>query len=241
MRHTPRYNVVLAVGLASTAGLASIADAWIGRGVAYPVAAGMFFAVLFAAVVQIAGARHPNRRFGTANVVTAGRAILVALTAGVVGHPLSPPMLWAVIGLTVLIAALDGLDGWLARATRMASAYGARFDMETDAAYILVLSALVWQHQKAGVWVLCCGLMRYGFVAAGQVLPWLAAPLRPTLRGKAVAVSQFVGLAGALAPVVTWPASAAVAAVTLAALAASFAVDIAWLWRNRAGYFDTLD
>jgi phosphatidylglycerophosphate synthase len=105
----------------------------------------------------------------------------------------------------------------------MASAYGARFDMETDAAYILVLSALVWQHQKAGVWVLCCGLMRYGFVAAGQVLPWLAAPLRPTLRGKAVAVSQFVGLAGA------------------AALAASFAVDIAWLWRNRAGYFDTLD
>ena len=42
----------------------------------------------------------------------------------------------------------------------MTSGYGARFDMETDAAFILVLSILVWQHGKAGAWVLLCGLMR---------------------------------------------------------------------------------
>ena len=130
------------------------------------------------------------------------------------------------------MAALDGLDGWLARSTRMASAYGARFDMETDAAFILVLSALVWQHEKAGAWVLCCGLMRYAFVAAGWMLPWLAAPLRATRRGRVVAIGQLLGLGVALAPIVPRPASAAVAGVTLAVLAWSFAIDIAWLWRQ---------
>ena len=34
------------------------------------------------------------------------------------------------------------------------SSFGARFDMETDAAFILILSVLVWQHGKAGAWVL---------------------------------------------------------------------------------------
>jgi phosphatidylglycerophosphate synthase len=127
---------------------------------------------------------------------------------------------------------LDGLDGSLARFTRMPSAYGARFDMETDAAFILVLSALVWRHEKAGAWVLWCGLMRYGFVAAGWMLPWLAAPLRATRRGRIVALGQLLGLGVALAPVVPWPASAAVAGVTLAVLAWSFAIDVAWLWRQ---------
>jgi phosphatidylglycerophosphate synthase len=114
----------------------------------------------------------------------------------------------------------------------MVSAYGARFDMETDAAFVLVLSILVWQYDKAGVWVLCCGLMRYAFVAAGWILPWLAAPLRATRRGRTVAILQLVGLGVALAPVVPSPASAAVAGVTLAVLAWSFAVDVGWLWRQ---------
>jgi phosphatidylglycerophosphate synthase len=104
--------------------------------------------------------------------------------------------------------------------------------METDAAFILVLSILVWQHGKAGAWVLLCGLMRYAFVAAGLVLPWLAAPLRPTRRGRTVAVVQLLGLSVALAPAVSVPASSAVAAVTLAALTWSFAIDVAWLARQ---------
>jgi phosphatidylglycerophosphate synthase len=81
--------------------------------------------------------------------------------------------------------------------------------------------------------VLGCGLMRYAFVAAAWPLPWMGGPLTPTLRGKAVAVLQFVGLAVALAPIVPSPASDAVVAVTLALLAWSFAVDIGRLWRGR--------
>jgi phosphatidylglycerophosphate synthase len=114
----------------------------------------------------------------------------------------------------------------------MASAFGARFDMETDAFFILVLSILAWQHGKAGAWVLLCGLMRYAFVAAGWVLPWMAGPLRSTARGKAVAFAQIAGLSVALAPPVPPPTSVVVAAVTLAALAWSFAVDIQWLSRR---------
>ena len=232
MPPSPRYNVVLASGIACTAGLGWIAGPWIEAGPAYPLVAGAFFAVLFTAVVRIAGAHHPYARFGPANHVTTIRAMLAGIAAGLVGHPASAPVLWWLIGLTALMAALDGLDGWLARVTRMTSAYGARFDMETDAAFILVLSVLVWQHNKAGAWVLCCGLMRYAFVAAGWMRPWLAAPLRATRRGRIVAVGQLLGLGVALAPIVPRPASAAVAGVTLAVLGWSFAIDVAWLWRH---------
>ena len=36
--------------------------------------------------------------------------------------------------------------------------------------------------------------MRYAFVAAGWLLPWMAGPLTPTRAGKTVAVTQVVGL-----------------------------------------------
>lgn len=180
--------------------------------------------------------RYPRRynlaQFGPANYVTLVRAILVVLVAGSLGRPATDALLWLVIGVTTLSALLDGVDGWLARKTGTVSAFGARFDMETDAALILVLSILVWQHDKAGAWVLLCGLMRYLFVAAGWLLSWLAQPLRSTWRGKAVAVTQVVGLNVALAPIIPPPLSATVSAVTLAALTWSFAIDVRYLSRK---------
>ena len=233
MPPTPRYNVVAVAGLVCTVSVGWIASSWIGAGAAYPVVAATCFAVLFAAVVGVAGDQHPYKRFGPANSVTTIRAIAAALTAGLIGQSGSAAVLWGVIGITGLMVVLDGLDGWLARRTQMASAFGARFDMETDAAFILILSALVWQHEKAGAWVLGCGLMRYAFVVAGWTMPWLAKPLRPTRRGRIVAIGQLIGLGVALAPIVQWPASARAAAATLVALAWSFAIDVAWLWRRR--------
>jgi len=233
MPSTRRDNAALSVtfGLVGTAGF-GLADSFgLRLGVIYPLTATAVFVALTAAVIRT-GDEHPFPRFGAANYVTAVRATFVALVASAIGHPATPGMLWAVVGLTAVMGALDGLDGWLARRTRMASAFGARFDMETDALLILVLSVLVWQHDKAGVWVLLCGLMRYAFAAAGWLLPWLARPLRSTWRGKAVAVGQFVGLSVALAPVVPAPASTIAAGSALAALAWSFAVDIRWLSRR---------
>ena len=231
MPSTRRYNVGLPIGfgLVSTSIIGWIASATIETGAIHVLNATAVFALMMAAIIRVAGDQHPYPRFGPANYVTTVRAILVALVAGLIGHAATPTVLWSVIGLTGVMAALDGLDGWLARRTRMASAFGARFDMETDALLILVLSILVWQHDKAGAWVLLCGLMRYGFVVAGWLLPWLGQPLRSTWRGKAVAVGQLLGLGVALAPSVPAPLSAIAPASALTALVWSFAVDIVWL------------
>ena len=234
MRYTRRYNLTPAIGfgLVSTGGIALLAGTRIETGATYPLKAVAVFALMIVSVTVVAGEQHPYARFGPANYVTMIRAMLVALVAALIGHPATPEMLWCVIGLTALMAALDGLDGWLARRSRMASEFGARFDMETDAGLILALSILVWQHEKTGAWVLLCGLMRYGFVAAGWLLSWLAQPLPSTRRGKTVAVGQLLGLSVALAPIVPPPLSAIAAALALTALAWSFAIDIKWLSRQ---------
>jgi phosphatidylglycerophosphate synthase len=196
-------------------------------------AAGVFAAI--AIVVASRRAQHPFDRLGPANQVTGVRALLVALVAGFIGEPPSGTAALAATGLGAAATALDGVDGWLARRTRMASAFGARFDMEIDALLIQVLAILVWQIDKAGVWVLASGLLRYGFVAAGWIWPWLRQPLFASLRRKTICVVQIAGLLVALLPVVPRTMSSAAAAVSLAALAYSFLVDILWLWRRRLG------
>ena len=192
----------------------------------------LFFTAAAVLVVGRVGDHHPFPRFGAANTVTLLRVSLVAGVAGFIGETPSDRIAWLAAGLVTIVAVLDGVDGWLARRSAQHSAFGARFDMETDAALILILSVLVWHHEKAGAWVLACGLMRYGFVVAGWILPWMAGPLRSTLRGKSVAIGQLVGLGTALLPVVPVPISTIVAAITLALLVWSFAVDVAWLKRQ---------
>jgi phosphatidylglycerophosphate synthase len=235
MRERRGYNVTpaMGLGLAATTALGTTVSLWTGLSGAYALQAATAYGALTAVVVAAAAPRqHPFPRFGAANYLTMIRAMMMALVAGLIGEGRSPQLLWPAIGVVTLVAVLDGVDGWLARRSGMASAFGARFDMETDAALILVLSILVWEHGKAGAWVLMCGLMRYAFVAAGWLLPWLAKPLRSTWRGKSVAVVQYIGLGIALAPIVTPRLSPGVAAATLAALVWSFAVDVRWLRRG---------
>jgi phosphatidylglycerophosphate synthase len=176
---------------------------------------------------------HPFTRFGAANQITTVRAILVALIAGLIGEPRVPIVAAAAGGASLLVTALDGVDGWLARRTRIASAFGARFDMEVDALLILVLSVLVWRFDKAGAWVIASGLIRYVFVAAGSVWPWLAAPLPPSRRRQTICVLQIAALTLAIFPAVAPPLSTAFVAVALVALAGSFLADTVWLWRAR--------
>jgi len=223
------------LGIAGVAGMALAIGPSLQASSEYPWAAMAIFAAMMAIVASTARAHHPFAQFGAANHVTMVRAALLALVAALLAEPPAAANAWAVVAATVVLAALDGLDGWLARRSGLASAFGARFDVEVDALLILVLSLFVWRHDKAGLWVLACGLMRYVFVAAGWVMPWLAGPLSPTFRGKTVAVAQFAGLALALAPVVPPPSSSVIAAVTLATLAWSFAIDVRRLWR-REGY-----
>jgi phosphatidylglycerophosphate synthase len=176
---------------------------------------------------------HPFQAIGPANEVTIARGALVALLAGFIGErsDSGAPMIAAAIALAATL--LDGVDGWLARRTRMASSFGARFDMETDAVMIAVLSVLTWQYGKAGAWVLLSGLLRYLFVAAAAVIPLLRHPVPSSYRGKTIAVVQMLALIVAIAPFSTVRFSSSVAAVALVALAASFLLDVVWLVRRR--------
>jgi phosphatidylglycerophosphate synthase len=219
----------MAVALAASA-IAVAREAALGP--AYVAKALAAYAVVAVLVLTNLRAHHPFPRFGPANQVTLARAALVALLAGFVGERGGAEFAALAFTLALVAAVLDAADGWLARATGMASAFGARFDMETDAALLAVLSVLAWQLGKAGPWVLAIGLARYAFVAAGAVVPWLRQPLPPSFRRKLVCALQMVALVAALAPVVAPPASTVLAAAALAALCYSFAADVLWLRRH---------
>jgi phosphatidylglycerophosphate synthase len=194
-------------------------------------------AVVFTAVMWLAvrhrKAHHPFARFGAANYVTTLRAALVSLAAGLVGEGAPPNAAMVAVAASLAATMLDGVDGWVARRTGMASAFGARFDMETDALLVLALAILAWRFGKAGAWVLASGLMRYLFVAAGWRWPWMRRSLPESLRGKAVCIVQTLALILAIVPAVAPPASTWLAAAGLAALSASFSIDARWLVQRR--------
>jgi hypothetical protein len=75
-------------------------------------------------------------------------------------------------------------------------------------------------------------MIRYVFVAAGWLLPWLERPLPPSRRRQAICVVQISGLMIALVPAIPAPASVVISGVALAALVWSFFVDVAWLRRH---------
>jgi len=175
---------------------------------------------------------HPHATFGAANYVTLVRALLTLALLWIATQQPGSRLAWTAGWIAGAVAALDGVDGWLARRSGTVSVFGARFDMETDAAFLLILSALAFRYGKAGGWVLLIGLMRYLFVAAGWLFPWLTGPLSPTLRARTVAVVQMVTLAVIL---VLPPLLASIAAgVALVLLVWSFAIDVGRLWRQRS-------
>jgi phosphatidylglycerophosphate synthase len=208
----------------------------LSTGPAAVVSAALLLLVIFALVIH-ALPNHGHQRFGYANVVTAIRAAIVSLLAMTVlfavdRHALEPALPTLIILVAVTLA-LDGVDGHVARRYRQVSALGARFDMEIDALLILTLSAASLLFGKAGWWVLLIGAMRYGFVLGQSASPRLRAPLPASTRRKLICVVQVVALCVSLAPMLVPPVSSVIAAVALALLSYSFAVDTLFLLRQR--------
>jgi phosphatidylglycerophosphate synthase len=175
--------------------------------------------------------QHPFARLGAANVVTLVRGALVALLAALIGERAAVvSMVATVIATTVIL--LDGGDGWLARRTHMSSAFGARFDMEVDAALVAVLAVLAWRLNKVGIWVLLSGAMRYLFAAAAALIPLLRRPLPPSYRAKTIAVIQMLALVVAVEPASPVALADTVAATALFLLTLSFLLDVIWLARH---------
>ncbi len=198
------------------------------------VAAALLLFVIFALVVH-ALPGHEHARFGPANIITAIRAAMASFfgAAMLFGDLADHTELYALVLLVVIALALDGVDGYLARRTRLQSALGTRFDMEVDAFLILLLSVAAFLLGKAGIWVLAIGAMRYGFVLAQLGLPFLNAPLPPSFRRKLVCVIQVAALCVLLLPVIAPPVSTAVAAIALLLITYSFGVDVIHLARRR--------
>jgi phosphatidylglycerophosphate synthase len=116
----------------------------------WPVAAAGV-ASLAALVTVNRSAWTPSGAFGWANAVTALRALLAFVVLG--------------------LFALDGLDGWLARRRGTASAFGALFDMETDALFVLTVELVLYQRGDLGAWILVTGCLRYVYVLVRAFVP----------------------------------------------------------------------
>jgi phosphatidylglycerophosphate synthase len=193
---------------------------------------GAAFAVATWAALTHALRRSWTRSFGPANRVTLARAVLVGgVTALVADSFGGRAPVAALIGLATVALILDAVDGQVARRTATATPLGARFDMEVDAFLILVLC--VYVAMPLGPWVLCVGAMRYVFVAASWVLPWLRGPLPGSTARKTVAALQGIVLVVASAEILPRAAALTLVALALSLLTWSFGRDIGWLWRAR--------
>ena len=228
-----RTLIPFAFGTLAALQLATMLSPRLGASAAYPVKAMLVFGVAAVVAAGQLASTHPFDRLGPANLVTTLRLLLLSLVAALIGEGPTSTVAWGGALLAVVITTLDGVDGWLARRTRFASEFGARYDMETDALLILVLAVLAWQLDKAGIWIVLAGAMRYLFVASGYLWPWMNGALPDSQRRKTVCVVQIVGLIFVVSPVATAPGSVAAAAITLLTLTWSFGVDVRWLHQHR--------
>ncbi|MBO6675872.1 MAG: CDP-alcohol phosphatidyltransferase family protein [Rhizobiales bacterium] len=174
---------------------------------------------------------YPHAVLGLCNVVTLVRLVIVATLAGALISTTSPA--WAIFVIATFALTLDGVDGWLARRQDLASSFGARFDMEVDAAFALVLALHAAFGEIAGFWVVLLGLPHYLFVAANRVFPWLGGALPERFSRKTVCVLQIGTLVALQAPVLDASIAAPLIVIASLALVWSFALDILWLWRSR--------
>ncbi len=196
-------------------------------------AAGLVSGAGLAVLLDGALARHRAPGLGPAGRITATRAVLACGVAGLTAESfVADSSATLVVALATIGLLLDAADGWVARRTATATPWGARFDMEVDAFLIAVLSGYV--APAAGWWVLAIGAIRYVYVAAGWLLPWLRRPLPPRYSAKVVAAVQGIVLTVAAAGVLA-PALARLSlAVGLALLVESFARDVRRQWQQRS-------
>ncbi len=229
---------LLAAGAVLAAGLwALVPLAMPGAGGLGAAAAGLAMLALAGAAARGMAVAYPHGRVGAANAVTLLRGALACLLVPVLlipgGLAGNERLAWALAAAVTAGLALDGVDGWLARRAGLASPYGARFDMEVDAVLAALLSLVALVSGKAGFWVIALGFMRYAFVAATAAWPWLGAPLPPRAGRKTACVIQIAVLTAMMVPVVAPPVSTLAGGLATLALAVSFGVDLAWLWRRR--------
>jgi phosphatidylglycerophosphate synthase len=168
------------------------------------------------------GAWTPRGGPGLANGVTAVRLAL-ALALALLGRGGRGEVLAAVV-ITVLL--LDGLDGWLARRRGTASAFGAHFDMETDALLVLVVGLVLWQRGPLGAWILLPGMLRYLYVLCLALVPPRGGEMPRSRFGRHAFTLLILGFTIALA--FSGELATSAAALGSAAVGVSFGRSVYW-------------
>lgn len=195
---------------------------------------------VIAAGVAIIVRNRPSGDFGVANWVTLVRLIGVGLVSGMLAQGLigrwSDWQQWMLIMVSAVCLILDGVDGRLARARGLVSDFGARFDIETDAALVLILSLSVPLLGISGWWVILIGLMRYLYVGCALIWSWLKIPLPSSQLRKIIGTAQGIALLVALVP--QWAGRPSlngptlVLAIAFGGLLWSFGRDALWQYRH---------
>ena len=194
-------------------------------------AAGLAFLLVSSALLSRGLARRGAIRLGPANAVTATRSVLVGVVTALTAASLTgSAVALLLLPLTSVALVLDAVDGAVARRTGTATELGARFDMEVDAFLLLVLC--VYDARLVGGWVLAIGLMRYAFVVAGGMLPWMNATLPPRYWRKVVTAACGIALTAVATGLLPWAANMSLVGVALLLLVESFGRDVVWLVRT---------
>ncbi len=229
----PRVGLAALLGMLAEAALLGVLAATAGLGVAGWIT-GLVTGSAAAALLVTARVRSDRPAILPADWITLTRMMLIAGVTGLVADSFTRPLAVTVlVSLSAVALALDAVDGQVARRTGTATPLGARIDGEADAFLILVLSIAV--SQDYGGWVLAIGAVRYVFLLAGWLIPWLRAPLAPRYWRKVVAAVQGITLTVAASGVTSRLVGMIAVAVALVLLAESFGRDVVWLYRAGAG------
>jgi phosphatidylglycerophosphate synthase len=229
----PRIRLAALLGMLATAALLGVVSATAGLG-AVGWITGLVTGSAGAALLVTARMRSDQPAILPADWITLTRMLLIAGVTALVADSFSRPVsVTALVALSAAALALDAVDGQVARRTGTATPLGARFDGETDAFLILVLS--IYVSQDYGAWVLAIGAARYVFLLAGWLIPWLRAPLAPRFWRKVVAAVQGIALTVAASGVTSRVVGMIAVAAALLLLAESFGHDVFWLYRAGAG------
>ncbi|HEY9289900.1 MAG TPA: CDP-alcohol phosphatidyltransferase family protein [Microlunatus sp.] len=141
-------------------------------------------------------------RFGLANAVTLARLVgtgwILALLLQAVWIEPTQMISLTIVGLGSICLVLDGVDGRIARRRGETSAFGARFDVETDAATTLILCLTLPVLGVTGWWVMAIGALRYLYIGAGLLQPALRQPLRYSRARRVIGTGQAIALLLAL-------------------------------------------
>lgn len=106
---------------------------------------------------------------GWANRITAMR---LGLVLGI-GAIMASTQQWLVLLSFVAIVVLDAADGYVARRFGWATDFGATFDRETDACFVLIAYLYFFLVDGIGAWILLPGLLPYAYRV-------LTLPVRPS-------------------------------------------------------------